>query len=99
MVFIPFYEGFGVPVIEAMACGVPVIASDVTSIPEVCGEAALLVNPDDISEVTDKMIQLCVDDDLRKELIAKGFLNIKRFSWDSSAKKIWEAIEKTAKNA
>jgi glycosyltransferase involved in cell wall biosynthesis len=99
MVFIPFFEGFGVPVIEAMACGVPVIASDVTSLPEVCGEAALLVNPDDTEEVADKMIQLYDDENLRKELISKGFSNIQRFSWDTSAEKLWEIIEKTAKHA
>lgn len=99
MVFIPFFEGFGVPVIEAMACGVPVIASEVTSLPEVCGEAALLVNPNDTEEVAEKMNKLCGDEHLRKELISKGFLNIKRFSWDSSADMLWKIIEKTAGNA
>lgn len=99
MTFIPYFEGFGVPVIEAMACGVPVIASNVTSLPEVCGDAALLVNPDSIEEVADKMDQLCRNENLRKELIDKGLENIKRFSWDSSAEILWKIIENTADHA
>jgi glycosyltransferase involved in cell wall biosynthesis len=94
MTFIPYFEGFGIPMLEAMRCGIPVIASYVTSLPEVGGEAALYCNPDDIEQVAKSMWQLAEDEDLRNGLIRKGLERSKLYSWDQTAQKLWAGIEK-----
>ena len=86
------YEGFGIPAIEAMASGVPVISSNTTSMPEVAGDAAVFVNPLDYSGMSKQIERVLTDGNLRNELIAKGYENIKRFSWDESAKKFHDII-------
>lgn len=86
LVFVSLYEGFGLPPLDAMACDCPVIASNVTSIPEVVGDAAILVNPYDINEIADAMVNLFNNSQLRKELIEKGRERIKHFSWDKAAR-------------
>lgn len=84
-VYPSLYEGFGLPPLEAMACGCPVIASNVSSIPEVVGDAAIMVDPYNVDEIADAMLRVARDRELRKELIEKGYQNIKRFSWEKSA--------------
>ncbi len=79
------YEGFGIPVLEAMASGVPVVASNRASLPEVCGEAALFIDPDKPDELVKAMIRLAGNEALRRELINKGYQRIKNFSWDKTA--------------
>lgn len=86
------YEGFGIPVIEAMAAGIPVISSNATSMPEVAGDAAILVDHLDYSGMSKQIERVLTDGNLRNELIAKGYENIKRFSWDESAKKFHDII-------
>ncbi|HTM68364.1 MAG TPA: glycosyltransferase family 1 protein [Candidatus Binatia bacterium] len=93
-VFPSRYEGFGIPLLEAFACGTPVIASDVTSIPEVAGEAAVYVNPDDADGIAEAMAKVADDAALRADLVAKGFSRVKRFSWDATARKTWDVMEK-----
>ena len=90
-----FFEGFGVPPLEAMNCGVPVIASAASSIPEICGDAALFVNPESIEDIADKMMALYKDEKLRNELIAKGYVQAKKYSWDITADLLWQSIDKT----
>lgn len=80
------YEGFGLPVIEAMACGAPVLTSNVTSIPEVAGDAAILVDPLNTDEIADGLHKILTDPDLRKALIDKGMERDKVLSWDSCAR-------------
>jgi len=80
-----FYEGFGLPILEAMSCGVPVITSNVSSMPEVGGEAALYVDPNNIDEISSKLKKVMDDEDLRKDLIEKGFDQAKKFSWEKCA--------------
>lgn len=75
------YEGFGLPPLEAMACGAPVITSDVTSIPEIVEDAAILIDPENKSQMKQEITRLCHDPDLRDTLIAKGFGQVKKFSW------------------
>jgi len=82
------YEGFGIPPLEAQACGCPVIVSNVASLPEVCSNSALYCNPYDTDDIKEKIELLVNDKDLQNELIQKGFENIKRFSWEKSAKKL-----------
>jgi glycosyltransferase involved in cell wall biosynthesis len=89
MVYVSVFEGFGIPVLEAMKCEVPVITSDISSMPEVAGDAALLVNPFDIHSISEEMIQLYNDEILRKDLVEKGKIQSKKFSWDNTADVLW----------
>lgn len=86
-VFPSLYEGFGLPVIEAMACGLPVMTSNVSSMPEVAGDAALLVNPYDLNEIENGIYSLLSDDRLRQDLIRKGIERSKLFSWCKAGEK------------
>ena len=85
-VFPSLYDGFGIPVLEAGACGVPVITSNTSSLPEVAGDAALLVDPHDVDAIAAAMERLLADDALRAELIRRGHENVKRFSWEKCAR-------------
>ena len=84
--FPSLYEGFGLPPLEAMACGVPVIASRVSSLPEVLGEAAILVDPYNIKEIAEAIKNTLEDESLRVSLIEKGFARAKLFSWEKTAR-------------
>lgn len=95
MTYVPFYEGFGIPILEAFNSGIPVITSNITSMPEVAGDSALLVNPHSSQSIADGMLNLYNDDNLRKDLINKGNIRSKDFSWDKSAELLWRSIEKT----
>jgi len=87
-------EGFGLPVLESFRCGCPVLTSNVTSIPEVAGGAALLVDPYDTDQIADGMLKLANDSALRESLIAKGYEQGKKFSWEKTAGIILSALEK-----
>ncbi len=84
--FPSFYEGFGFPPLEAMACGTPVITSNVSSMPEVCGDAALYVDPHNIDDITSKIELLLSDEALQHSMIEKGLLHVKQFRWEKAAK-------------
>ncbi|MBN2087859.1 glycosyltransferase family 4 protein [Candidatus Peregrinibacteria bacterium] len=84
------YEGFGLPVLEAMQCGTPVITSDATSIPEVAGDAAILINPNEPHQLKQAMDEIYRDEVLRKTLIEKGFEQAKKFSWKKAARELME---------
>jgi glycosyltransferase involved in cell wall biosynthesis len=89
-VFPSLYEGFGLPPLEAMACGAPVVTSNVSSLPEVAGGAALLVDPYDEDSIANGIIRAVTDETLRAELIEKGKQRARTFSWKQSVKKIHE---------
>ena len=94
LVLVSFLEGFGVPIVEAMNCDVPVITSDCTSMPEVAGNAGLLVNPNSDEAIADAMVRMAADVDLRAQLIANAKTQREKFSWDKSAVDLWNAITK-----
>jgi len=95
LTFIPYFEGFGIPIIEAFNCGTPVITSDCTSMPEVASDAAILVNPFTVSDIAEAMYKISTDSDLRQQLISKGHKRKLDFSWEITSGKLWESIEKT----
>ena len=88
------FEGFGIPIIEAMQSDVPVISSNVTSMPEVAGDAALLTDPSSVEQISEAMQSLARDEKLRQALISKGREQRKLFSWDKTADRLWQSIEK-----
>jgi glycosyltransferase involved in cell wall biosynthesis len=92
LAFPSLHEGFGLPVLEAQACGTPVVTSMTSSLPEAAGDAALMVDPLDVDAITGTMQRLLTDESLRTHLIARGFDNIKRFSWQVSARQALDVI-------
>ena len=97
LTYMSYFEGFGIPILEAFRCGVPVITSNVTSMPEVAADAALLADPFDIEAIAKAMETMAGNADLRKELIANGLQRSAFFSWDGAAIRLWNCI-KTAIN-
>jgi glycosyltransferase involved in cell wall biosynthesis len=91
--FPSLYEGFGLPPLEAMAHGTPVLTSNVSSLPEVFGDAALLVNPENVFEIARGICQVLTDAALRRNLIARGYEQVKRYSWERSASEVRNVYE------
>jgi glycosyltransferase involved in cell wall biosynthesis len=94
-VFPSLYEGFGLPVLEAQACGCPAIVSATSSLPEVAGEGALLVDPQDTTAIATAMQRIAADLTLREALIERGFANVRRFSWAACAQIVLDVIERS----
>lgn len=94
-VFPSLYEGFGLPVLEAQACGCPVITSATSSLPEVAGDAALLVDPTDTAAIAAAMERVAGDPALRETMIQRGFANVRRFSWVACARTVLSVIEQS----
>jgi len=94
MVYPSLFEGFGIPILEAMACDVPVIVSNTSSMPEVGGEAALLVDPASPEDIAAKMMTIYKDEVLRDKMIAAARKQKEKFSWERSAEKLWESLMK-----
>ena len=97
LAYVPYFEGFGIPIVEAMACDVPVITSEITSMPEVAGDAALYADPFSEESIADALIAMDKDPALRESLIAKAKVQRAKFSWDKSANDLWQSIERTVK--
>jgi glycosyltransferase involved in cell wall biosynthesis len=95
-VYVSLYEGFGLPVVESMACGCPVLASDRASIPELVGDAGILVDPLSIDEIADGIVRLAENSDFRADLRQRGLLRCRRFSWDETATKTWRILNGVA---
>jgi glycosyltransferase involved in cell wall biosynthesis len=91
------YEGFGLPVVEAMQHGCPVITSNISSLPEAGGEAALYVDPENVADISEKIVQVVSDKKLREEMIAKGKKQVTKFSWEKAAKETLNVIQDVAK--
>ncbi len=89
-----FYEGFGLTPLEAMACGTPVVVSNVSSLPEVVGDAALLFNPENDEEITVALWRVLSDTALRDELRAKGLRRAGAFSWERAARQTMDVYQK-----
>jgi glycosyltransferase involved in cell wall biosynthesis len=93
-IYIPYFEGFGIPLVEAMQCGVPIISGNLTSLPEVAGETALYCDPLSVTDIAEKMTLLSSDIELQNKLSQKGLERSREFSWDKAAELVWELIVK-----
>ena len=98
MTYVSYFEGFGIPILEAFHCETPVITSNITSMPEVAGDAAILVDPFSIQSICDGMARIATEPGLGAELNEKARLRRKEFSWQKSADRLWKSIE-TAVNS
>lgn len=96
MVFPSLFEGFGLPILEAMKCGTPVIAANTTSLPEIAGEAAILLDPYDCQGWTQAMLTIAKNDIVRKDLIEKGHKNVNHFSWRKCAEETLQVLQLAA---
>ena len=93
-VYVSYFEGFGIPILEAFKCDTPVITSNVTSMPEVAQDAALLVDPFNEDDIADAMVKV-LDEDVRKTLVEKGRKRAEDFSWNQAAEVIWNSLMKS----
>jgi len=95
MTYVSYFEGFGIPIIEAFNCNTPVITSNITSMPEVAGDAALLIDPFSVESISEAMKKIAFDKKIRSELIDKGKIRKLDFTWQKSADRLWNSIERT----
>lgn len=93
LVFASLYEGFGLPPLEAMACGCPVVVSNTSSLPEVCGDAAYYINPQSVEEIASAIYKVATDEDLRNDLRQKGLNRAKLFNWEKTAMGIYDVLQ------
>ena len=94
LVYASLFEGFGIPILEALQCDVPAIVSNTSSMPEVAGDAALLVDPADPADIADTMHKIYKDEALRNKLIVHAREQIKKFDWNKSAERLWDSMMK-----
>jgi len=97
LVYCSLYEGFGLPIVDSFACGVPVVTSNVSAMPEIGGDAALYVNPRDVLDIRNKLKEVMEDKDLREDLIKKGLTQVKKFSWEKTAQQTVEVYKELMK--
>lgn len=93
LVFASLYEGFGLPPLEAMACGTPVVTSNVSSLPEVAGDAALLVDPSSVAQIAEALKRIVEDQPLRQDLAEKGIAQARKYRWDDIATRTREILD------
>lgn len=98
LTYVPYFEGFGIPLVEAMKCGTPILSGNKTSLPEVAGDAALYCDPFSVEDITDKMHLISNSIELQNQLSVKGLERAKMFNWDNSADIVWNEIIQLSKD-
>lgn len=98
LTYVPVFEGFGIPLVEAMSCGTPVITSNITSMPEVVEDAGILVDPFSVEDITNAMIRMNDEHCLRSKLSEKSIIQAQKFSWQKTADLLWNSIQLTINN-
>lgn len=94
LVYPSLFEGFGIPILEALKCGVPGVVSNTSSMPEVAGDAALLVDPTNVADIAEKMGMIYKDEHLRNRLVQNAFIQAAHFDWDHSSEQLWDSMMK-----
>jgi glycosyltransferase involved in cell wall biosynthesis len=92
LTFVPLFEGFGIPLLEAMNCDIPILTSNVTSLPEIAGKSAIYCDPMDIHDISTGMLSLATQPDLQKTLVSEGRIRRESFSWDLTSEKVWKSL-------
>jgi glycosyltransferase involved in cell wall biosynthesis len=95
--FVSYFEGFGIPLVEAMKCGTPTLAGNRTSLPEIGGDAVLYCDPFNVNDIFNQLLNILEDEGLRQQLSEKGRERAKQFSWDHTAKSLWDSFERMMK--
>ena len=95
LTYVSYFEGFGIPILEAFNCETPVITSNISSMPEVAGDAALLIDPFSIESIANAMQRITNDVQIRNQLVKNGLKQKELFSWSKTAEKVWNTIETT----
>lgn len=95
--FPSLYEGFGLPPLEAMASGTPVVTSNVSSLPEVVGDAAVIVNPENVFDIARGLREALLDEELRRRLVEKGYQQVRRFTWERTASEVLQVYQEVAR--
>ena len=93
LTYVPYFEGFGIPLVEAMNCGTPILAANATCLPEVAGDAAIYCDPFNVEDIANGMFRILENENLRTELKEKGLLRGRIFSWDKAAIDVWKTLE------
>lgn len=94
LMYVSYFEGFGIPILEAFYAEIPVVTSTRSSMPEICGTGGITVAPDDVDAIAGAMEKVSFDENARKEMIAEGIIQRQKFTWDKTAAALWECVEK-----
>ena len=94
LTYVPYFEGFGIPLVEAMKCGTPIICGNLTSLPEVAGDAAILCDPFSVEEIAEAMGKLLKDENIQSRLNEFGLKRSENFHWEKSADIVWQELSK-----
>jgi len=93
--YVSYFEGFGIPLVEAMKCGTPILSGNRTSLPEVAGDAAMYCDPFDVSDIAEKMKRITSDVQIKASLSTKGLERSLEYSWDKAAQEVWKVLMKS----